>query len=1311
MADTVKVAIEPLDVDNYSTWAVRMKMLLIHKELWVAVASPDSLDVTARVKLDKALSLILLNVKDHHLLTLAACATPREAWDVLANTYQASNVARQMQLRKELNNLKKQATEQLTVYVARARALWADMSSAGIVVTERDVVMALLAGLPAEFDTAVAVIEASGPDLTFAAVLPRLLIVEQRVLSKMNAESHAFAARVNLGGGRSTTGRFTPSNRKLPYRQVQHRTRHAENVVCWLCGMKGHVKRDCPTKHASPRGDAVRNGVALTACTKIASLGWVLDSGASHHMTHDVSGLIDQHTLEQPISVVLGDGTVHTSSIVGVVQLTARVRLHDVLYVPELKTNLLSVKQATARGAQVLFHKHDASIVVQGKTVLRAEAINSELYCLVLNTGVAYANVAKVEETAELWHARFGHLGYDNLAQLASAGMVTGMHVNPDAFVAARGNVCNTCVLGKQSKLPSPLSTRQSSTRVLSLIHMDVCGPMPVPSLGGSMYVATFLDDFSKLSVVRPVASKADVGPVVKEVVAFLENMAGAKVMAVRSDHGGEYMSDALGAYFKSKGIMHQMSAPYTPEQNGAAERLNRTLLEKVRSMLIDAELPHALWAECIVSANYLRNRSPVHGQKKTPWEAFFGTKPDVSHLHVIGCKAFVHVQKQHRKKLDAVSTAGVFVGYEGNGHAFRVYVPDTGKVIISKHVTFDEHTKGVQRSDTSSIFLQDTDDGNVTHGASAHESSDGDHHDDGAQASEHNNESSAEHDDESDGDDGDANMADMSRFPKRARRKPEPWWIAKKHPRVNVAVACTASAEDAMVEPTTFAEAMQSPQAHSWKQAMDEEMSSLLANGTWELEKAPSTIKPIPVKWVFKVKRNNEGRVERFKARLVAKGFAQREGIDYNEVFAPVSKHTTLRAFLAMVAIEDMMLHQLDVKTAFLNGELEEDIWMQQPPGYELHGHEFACHLHKALYGLKQAPRAWQTRLKRELNESGFKASAADPSLYILDEHDCRVYVLVYVDDMLLACKHMEGIDMVKRKLQAAFDIHDLGEAGTFLGMEIVRDKVNHSLKLSQHRAVVDLVAKFGMSDAIGRSVPLSAGTQFTCEGELLDTSHISQYTTLVGSLLYLSICTRPDIAQVVGVLARYMSKPTLAHWQIAKGVVRYLAGTSSMGIMFGTRNAVLVGYCDADYAGDVDTRRSTTGYVFLLHGGAISWSSRLQATVAVSTVEAEYMSAAAAVKEALWLRLLLAEMHMSVRPVHIHCDNQGALKLLKHPIASQRSKHIDVLYHFAREKVASGDVEFSYCISNAMIADMFTKALSKAKFEFCRDGLGMVP
>jgi hypothetical protein len=405
-------------------------------------------------------------------------------------------------------------------------------------------------------------------------------------------------------------------------------------------------------------------------------------------------------------------------------------------------------------------------------------------------------------------------------------------------------------------------------------------------------------------------------------------------------------------------------------------------------------------------------------------------------------------------------------------------------------------------------------------------------------------------------------------------------------------------------------------------------------------------------------------------------------------------------------VAAEDMQLHQLDVKTAFLNGELEEEVWVKEPPGYET-GTGNVYRLHKALYGLKQAPRAWYAKLKQELTVLGFTPSVSDPGLFILSGNNV-VYALVYVDDILLAGKDLTIIESVKASLSSKFALHDLGTAGTFIGFDIKRDHAAGTLRISQRKMIAEVLSNYGMTSVRTVSTALSPGTKLTKAGEPLDkTTH--PYSELIGSLLYISVCTRPDISYAVGALARYMSCPTEEHWTAAKHILRYLAGTIDYGIIYSAGDLKLLGFCDSDWAGDSDTRRSTTGYVFMLNGGSISWSSRLQQTVAASTTEAEYMAAAYATKEALWLQSLMRDFNVETRTVVIKSDNQAAISLIQNPITSARSKHIDVIYHFTRERASRGDVTFTYVSTKDNVADILTKALEKPLFEVCRKGLGM--
>jgi hypothetical protein len=692
-----------------------------------------------------------------------------------------------------------------------------------------------------------------------------------------------------------------------------------------------------------------------------------------------------------------------------------------------------------------------------------------------------------------------------------------------------------------------------------------------------------------------------------------------------------------------------------------------------------------------------------------TPWEAFYGKKPNLSYLRVLGAKAYVHIPDQQRKKLDPKSQVGFMVGYAPDSKGYRIYL-GKGKVITSRDVVFDERPPG-DTTPTKEAPVSELSPVNP-----------------GVQedASKSDKEESPE-----DPGSGTALRIPMVRLGQppapeapdleapaavrlpiaRLQAPPAPEPATRHTSRSTAGVPPRRLNFMAQVlEPATLEQAMSSEEAELWQQAMDEEMASLAANKTWTLTEAPAGVNPIPVKWVYKVKRDSNGNIQRFKARLVAKGFKQQEGIDYFEVFSPVSKYTTLRALLAKAAAEDLRLCMLDIKTAFLQGDLEEQVYIQQPPGYE-DGSNLVCHLHKALYGLKQAPRAWHQRLHRELLELGFTPSEADPGLYILSKGvSATLFLMVYVDDILLASKSEVAIVNIKNKILGTFDGRDLGEPSDYLGIHISRDRATSSIKLSHPTMTMDLVNKYGLENAKTNRLPLSTGaTLGDSDGEALDTSRYP-YRQLVGSLMHLAVTTRPDIAFAVGALARHLAKPNSAHWAAVKGVLRYLAGSADVGITFLGSKQPLAAYCDADYAADKDTRRSTTGYVFVLYGGAISWQSKRQPTVAASTTEAEYQAAAAAVREALWLRKLLSDLDISCGTVCIQADNQAAIKLLNNPLVSARSKHIDVMHHFARERVLRKEVAFQYISTDLQLADMFTKALPCGKHEFCCQGVGLV-
>ena len=537
----------------------------------------------------------------------------------------------------------------------------------------------------------------------------------------------------------------------------------------------------------------------------------------------------------------------------------------------------------------------------------------------------------------------------------------------------------------------------------------------------------------------------------------------------------------------------------------------------------------------------------------------------------------------------------------------------------------------------------------------------------------------------------------------------PEQRSTRTRNPPIRYGLAYTHASVIAQ-EPRSYLEAVSGPEREQWLAAMALEVQSLKAMGTWTLVDRPNSRKVIPGRWVLAVKRDAMGQVERFKARYVVKGFMQVEGLDFNETFAPTCKPETKRILLALGAQDDLVLHQMDVKSAFLNSPLTETVYMEQPEGFSS-GDNQVCLLQRSIYGLKQAGRDWYQTLSTFLLETGFTRSTNDFCLFTMrGMDDAMIYVLVWVDDIIIGCKLQAEVDRVRDRFTDRFKMDDRGPLAWFLKMQVKR--APGSVTVNQSRYIEDCLERFGLADCKPVGTPADISTQLTkkdCPGagsEEVVAMQREDYRGIVGSLLYIAKQTRPDILATVTQLSRFLENPGRTHWVAAKRVLRYLKGTKDLELCYikDPDGFNLYGSADADWAGDVDDRRSTTGYSFHVQrsGAAISWSTKKQPTAAISTSEAEYQAMAAAVQEGLYLRSLLNEMDMTCDgPTVINEDNQSCIKMCKNPVMQKRTKHIDVKYHFVRERVEDGTFALEYCPTENMEADLLTKSLSKAKVD----------
>jgi hypothetical protein len=513
----------------------------------------------------------------------------------------------------------------------------------------------------------------------------------------------------------------------------------------------------------------------------------------------------------------------------------------------------------------------------------------------------------------------------------------------------------------------------------------------------------------------------------------------------------------------------------------------------------------------------------------------------------------------------------------------------------------------------------------------------------------------------------------------------------------------------DQINTPNSFKEAMKSPQSDAWKQAIKEEIDSLIKFNTFKVVPRKNDTKTIRMRLVFKAKTDDQNRIERFKARLVAQGFYQKEGIDYFETFSPVLRAESLRFLISYAAQQNLVIHNLDVKNAFLQAQLAEEIYAEIPEfmnEFNVEKSKFVLKLNKSIYGLKQAGRVWNEKFTSDIKNIGFLMSDADPCIFI-HESIPNLLLGIFVDDCFVVGNPKE-VEEIKIKLCQILPMHDLGKLTYALGIKISQE--DDKITLCQDAYVKRLLEKFQMTDCKEISTPLPLNAQ-KAEENSEPFEDINLYQQLVGSLIYLSNVTRPDLAYAVSHLARGMSSPTQNDWINAKRVLRYLKGTQNLGLKYQKGNKEeIFGYSDASYAEEKD-RKSIGGYLFLQAGAAISWKSQKQNVVAQSSAEAEYIALAEASKESIWLQKFQTNFKMKVKnPMKIFEDNQSTIQIAANPIHSKKTKHIDVQYHAIRDYIKNNKISVKYLRTDEMVADSMTKSLAQVQYNKHKDAMGLI-
>ncbi|KAI5334598.1 hypothetical protein L3X38_024731 [Prunus dulcis] len=1142
----------------------------------------------------KALGLIQGAVSDEIFPRISHEETSKGAWDLLMQEFRGDKQVRSVKLqslRREFEYTRMRDDESLSAYITKLFDVINQMHSYGEILPKERVVQKLLISLSSAYDSICSVIEHSRDlnEIEVQEVVASLKSFELRLdRHSENKTEKAFASLsvdakpVKTGDqnnkqhknwkskgkkwdNKTSEGTKTPCKHcgKLHFGECRFKGK----PKCYNCDKLGHIAKDCYSKktpqqvnyatqaEAAPTmfyaGNAI--GAGITRDEEI----WYLDSGCSNHMTGKEDLLVDIN-INVTAKVEMGTGQlvdVTGKGTLVVENKEGKRYIKEIMLVPGLKKNLLSVGQMIEHGYYLVFGDHKVEIYndsSHSNLVAKVQMRGNRSFPLKLQAEMHLAYIASVDHSTELWHRRFGHLNMSSLKLLKEQDMTV--------------------------------------------------------TKAGNRFFLTFIDDCTRMCWVYFLRHKSEALTVFKKFKATVELQSGFKLKKLRSDRGGEYTSLEFDSFCEDVGIERQLTTPYTPQQNGVAERKNRTIVEMAKCLMLEKKIPFDFWAEAVNISVYISNRCPTKAlSKKTPFEAYSGRKPGVKHLKVIVSRDVIFSENVcwdwNAKKETSVNSQLTGIREEAQGEE-------------GSSCEFEEQ---LEVNEVPSLNTENRDQERVT----------------GPQ--------------------------DVDHTPLKYKS------IAEIYEKCNMCI----------IEPESFEEAAKDD---SWKKAMEDEITMIEKNNTWELVARPFDKPIIGVKWIYKTKLNLDGSVQKNKARLVAKGYSQKPGIDFNETFAPVARLDTVRALVALAAHKNWKLFQLDVKSAFLNGVLSEEVYVDQPCGFVIQGSEDKVYrLKKALYGLKQAPRAWYEEINSYFTRVGFNRSLSEATLYTKRSSSGILIVSLYVDDIIYTGSSKEMMLEFKNEMMRQYEMTDLGLLHHFLGLGVLQ--TDTCIFLHQKKYAKTLLDKFGLKDCKSVATPLAVNEKLSkVDGS--DLADETLYRQMVGSLLYLT-ATRPDIMFASSLLARFMHNPSKKHMGTAKRVLRYIQGTISYGIAYEKgKGAVLIGYCDNDWSGSEDDMRSTSGYAFNLGSGVFSWASIKQSSVALSTAEAEYMSAAEATTQAVWLRFVLSDFgEEQVEPTQLLCDNTSAIAISKNPIHHHKTRHINRRFHFIRDALQNGEIDLLYC------------------------------
>lgn len=1303
-----------LNEENWAVWKfqtiVMMKGRELYKTLTGEIKKPESgtKEINDWERKDaKAQELIVSRMDQEPITHILSCDTANEMWEKLKSVYEKESVVSVHLLQQRFFSMDF-GDGTVSMFISQIEDIKNKLKQAKEEISEKMIMTKVLMSLPDRFKHFRSAWE-SVPESnqTLKELTSRLLIEEERIRSSEENTTALTSVSAKGNGKRDKAGNMICHKCNKPG-HIAKNCYSRKPKICTYCKKVGHEASSCwykkgkEERNRKPKSDEYSNAFIGELSSQMKPKDWVMDSGASEHMCWDESLFSGMIVKESDKNVKVGNGNILEVRGKGRVELVAIVNntsikttLVDVLYVPQLKFNLFSVSTALDKGYKITMNNEHCKILDKNGNTRALATRSGKLYKMNFktctettigehksspnvafpsrskNNDVSDCQIVETVENVNIWHERLAHQGISHVKRILMDKNIKFRDNPKDA-------VCEHCFAGKQHRLKFERSGSRA-TELLEIIHADVCGPFSTTSLGGARFFLLLKDDFSSYRHVFFLKHKSEVRSNIEKFISLAERETNQKIKVLRTDNGTEFCNDYLKNVLERKGIRHQKSVVYTPEQNGRAEREMRTIVEAARSMIKNWN--KNLWAEAVNTAVFVINRTgPSNTPNKTPFELWHKRQYDIKGLKIFGSKVSVHIPKSKRTKWDDKNTIGTFVGYDENVKGFRILFQDK-KVEIHRDVIFlPQDTIENNIIEQTETYQEQLEEETVT---------------------EENGTEDIQSPDEN------VEVSAPRHYPQRNRRRPSYLDDYELDPDTVLLALC--SDED----PKTYEEAMQSNESSKWKEAMDNEIKALEENETWSNVKSDSgdVKKVIQCKWVYRKKVDQQNEDVKYKARLVARGFQQTDLSDF-DLYSPVAKLPSIRIFLAVCNHMNIPIFQLDVCSAFLYGDIKDDVYISIPKGFkERQGSIFK--LRKSLYGLKNSPKNWNEKFHKTMVSLSFQRSESEYCLYVKSTENCKLFVLIYVDDLLIAGTDTGEVQHIKHTLSNFFKMKDLGLIRYFLGMDIIQDTENSQIKINQTNYLKNVLKKFDMQNCNPITTPMEINFQHdSLKRDNSETLEIeSRCRKLIGCLMYAMLCSRPDLCITINILSRYQSCASNDLWKALKRVLRYIQGTLNYSLTYDRNDMTIIGYADADWAGDRLDRKSTSGYIFKINNCTVSWLSRKQSSVALSSTEAEYIALSLAVSEACWLKAILKDFKIinESQVIVIYEDNQAAIKVSKNPEFHKRLKHIDIRFHFVRDKIRQNIVHIEYIPSNEQLADIFTKPLSSIVFEKHRKNLGL--